>query len=256
MMRAVIIGSGNVAEALARALPQAGVSVVQIAARNRERGAEVAALAGAAYTCDLSQTAGADIYIAAVSDRAVGEVFAPVTLPEGAVAVHVSGAQPLEALPAKFARRGVVYPLQTFTAGREVDFAEIPMFIEGSDPATTEFLKTFAGRLSRKVSIASSEQRARIHLAGVFACNFVNAMYAAGGDVLRGAEIPFGVLGALIAETARKAAASGDPRTVQTGPAVRGDVASMRRHAELLTGDERLRDIYEMISEYIYERKL
>ena len=39
----------------------------------------------------------------------------------------------IEALPARFDRRGVLYPLQTFTQGRSVDFAKIPLFVEGND---------------------------------------------------------------------------------------------------------------------------
>lgn len=45
MNRVVIIGSGNLAEALARALAAArGLQLVQIHARNEERGREVAIL--------------------------------------------------------------------------------------------------------------------------------------------------------------------------------------------------------------------
>lgn len=257
MTKAVIIGSGNVAEAFARALPEAGVEVVQIFARNAERGGLLAEAAHCGWSGDPSDIAAADIYIAAVSDRAIGDVLSALTIPDTAAAVHVSGGQPLSVIPEKFARRGVLYPLQTFTAGRRVDFSEIPFFIEGSDAATTLFLREFAQRLTNHIFEIDSAQRAKIHITGVFACNFVNAMYSAGGEVASLAGVPFDILKPLIAETARKAIESGEPRRVQTGPAVRNDTVTMERHLQLLDdcGKPELKRIYETISEYIRDGK-
>lgn len=253
-MRAVIIGSGNVAEAFARALPESGVEVVQIYARNRERGELLAVLADCGWCCEPRGIAEADIYIAAVSDRAITEVLEPLELPSEALVVHVSGGRPLDAIPAKFGRRGVLYPLQTFTAGRGVDFSEIPIFVEGCEPATARRITEVAAMLSRQVFAADSEQRAKIHITGVFACNFVNAMYTAGSDIASWAGVPFAILKPLIAETADKAASCSEPRSVQTGPAVRGDEVTMARHLQLMEQggcNPLLSDIYRMISEYI-----
>ena len=257
MRRAVIIGSGNVAEAFARALPQHGAEVVQIFARNAERGAAVAAIAGCSHTADPQQIAAADIYIAAVSDRAIADVLRPLALPCEAVVVHVSGAQPLDVIPAGFGRRGVLYPLQTFTSGRAVDFDTVPLFVEGVNEDVTQRIEAFARTLSSDVRRADSTRRAQIHLAGVFACNFANAMYAAGCEVVRNAGFSFDVLKPLIVETARKAAECQNPHDVQTGPAVRNDIVSINRHLELLQNNEmyKLNHIYETISDYIKDGK-
>lgn len=262
MYRAVIIGSGNVAENFARLLPLRG-EVVQIYSRNRSRGEMLAAAAGCPWCGDAAEVVpDADIYIAAVSDRAVAEVLEPLTLHPEAVVVHVSGGQPLEAVPAKFPRRGVLYPLMTFSSGRAVDLALPAWYIEGSDAATTEFIDSFARTFGEGVKIvrADSEQRARIHLAGVLACNFVNAMYGAACETMRAAGLAGSDLRALAAETLCKAfdAAEGgdaEPRAVQTGPAVRGDAATMERHLELID-DPLLAELYRKLSQYIYERKL
>lgn len=256
-MKAVIIGSGNVAEALTTALPKCGIGVVQLCARNAERGALLARKAGCDCTCG-PRLAAADLYIAAVSDRAIGEVLAALEIPDEAVVVHVSGGQPLDAIPPKFAHRGVMWPLQTFTAGREVDFAEIPLFIESSDAVAAKVVDEVARRLSRRVFASDSAQRATLHTAAVFACNFANAMYAAGRDTAAMAGMDFDILKPLIAETARKAVAADDPRTVQTGPAVRGDTTTEERHKALLAaaGEAELESIYEKISRYIYGKKL
>lgn len=253
LQRVVVVGSGNLAEALAQAVAQSGAQLVQLFARNRERGPAVARLAGAPWSDDPQQLAVADLYLLAVSDRAVAEVAEGLPIPAGAAVVHTAGSVAMDALPARYARRGVLYPLQTFTAGRAVDFRRIPLFVEASTPVLQEELEAFAARLSQAVHRLDSQQRVWLHLAGVFACNFVNAMYAAGEGIVQRAGVGFEVLKPLLAETAAKAAAAASPRTVQTGPAVRHDTATQARHEALLAGDPQLQAIYRLISNEIWE---
>ena len=252
LKRVVIVGSGNVAEALARALPASGVELCQLFARNPERGPRVAALGGTTWTDDPRRLAAADLYLVAVSDRAVGEVAASLPVPAGAVVAHTAGSVPLDAL-GRFAHRAVLYPLQTFTAGRAVDFARVPLFIEASDEATRGAVERFARRLSTQVYPADSQRRGALHLAGVLACNFVNALYGIGQEMMARAGAPFEALKPLIAETAAKALASPSPAAVQTGPAVRGDLPTLERHRARLAGDALLLEIYNSMSQYIWE---
>ena len=212
----------------------------------------MAALGGTTWTDDPRSLAAADLYLVAVSDRAVGEVAASLPVPAGAVVAHTAGSVPLDALGG-FAHRAVLYPLQTFTAGRAVDFAQVPLFIEASDEATRGAVERFARRLSTQVYPADSQRRGALHLAGVLACNFVNALYTAGERTLAREGLPFEVLKPLIAETAAKALASPSPAAVQTGPAVRGDLPTLERHRARLAGDALLLEIYNSMSQYIWE---
>ena len=151
MKEIVIIGSGNLAESLAVAVAAAPeLQLVQLFARNEARGREVAALAGTAWCGDAARLARAELYLIAVSDRAVAEVAAQLPLPADAAVAHTAGCVPLEALPERYARRAVFYPMQTFTRGRRVDFAEIPIFIEASTPALCDELEACARCLSRR----------------------------------------------------------------------------------------------------------
>ena len=252
MNNVVVIGSGNVAESLARAVAESGMRLVQLWARNEARAAEIAALADCGWSSRPGELAPADLYLVAVSDRAVAEVAAALPIPENAVVAHTAGSVPLEALPAKYARRAVFYPLQTFTQGRRVDWAEIPLFIEASTPALQAELEAFAGRLSRRVLRADSALRARLHLAAVFACNFANHMYALGERLMGDAGLDFDLLKPLIAETTAKALGAPSPAAVQTGPAVRGDMPTQERHAAMLD-DGLLQTIYRSISQNIWE---
>lgn len=249
----VIVGSGNLAEALACALNRSPYELRQIYARNAARGAELARTAHTEWTDDPAQLAAADLYIVAVSDRAVGEVAAALPLPEGAALAHTAGCVSLDALPARITRRAVIYPFQTFTQGRDIDFAQIPIFIEASDPALQQELTVFACGLSRTVLPADSALRARIHLAGAFACNFANDLFAAGAKILHDAGLSYDILRPLIRETAAKAVASASPAAVQTGPAVRGDEATQHCHRALLADDPALDTIYQSISKHIWE---
>lgn len=252
----VIVGSGNVAEALARAAVENGIGVEQVFARNPERGRAVAAIARAPWCGKREDLAQSDLYIIAVSDRAVAEVAEQLPFAEGATVAHTAGAVGIDALPASIAHRAVFYPFMTFTAGRKVDWRTVPLLIEASDAPTRERLHRFARRISDRVADADAEQRVRVHLAGVFANNFANAMFAAAVGQLREAGLPSDLTDAIILETARKAVASHDPAAVQTGPAVRGDAATQERHRRLLAGDELLTRIYNEISEYIWQQKI
>lgn len=254
MKSVVIIGSGNLAEALALAVKHTeGVELRQIFSRNSERAAAIATLSGTSACTDPNSLAAADLYILAVSDAAIAPLAASLPIPANAAVVHTAGGIGLDALPVRINRRGVLYPLQTFTQGRRIDFFNIPLFVEGNNEPFTQELEAFAHSLSRTVRRADSERRAQLHLAAVFACNFVNHLYTLGKEVLQQADLPFELLKPLIAETAAKVLDSGDPVRVQTGPAVRGDRPTQQRHKTLLQDDPRLRTIYEILSQDIWE---
>ncbi len=254
MREVVVIGSGNLAEALASAVAGSGtLQLKQIWARNAMRAEVLSRRTGAPWSCDPDRLAAAELYLVAVSDRAVGEVAARLPIPETAAVVHTAGSVPLDALPEKFPRRGVLYPLQTFTAGRDVDFRRVPLFTEASTPALHAELDRVARSLSDLVFHAGGDERAQLHLAAVFVCNFVNHLYALGAGALAPTSLPFSVLKPLIRETAEKAVAAASPARVQTGPAVRGDRETMRRHLERIGNDAHLRTVYELLSEQIWE---
>ena len=249
----VIAGSGNVAEAIALAVHDCPtLSLRQIVARNSERAQHIASLAECDWCSDLSQAADADLYIISVSDRAVEQVAQQLRRSEGSIVVHTAGSIDAEALGSE--KCGVLYPFQTFTKGRRVDFSAIPLFVEGSDEATTEQIEQVARTLSSRVWRASSECRRDIHLTGVLACNFVNSLYAMAADHLAERQgLPFDVLRPLIEETARKAIDAEHPAIVQTGPAVRGDKEVSARHQQMLSESERKQQIYKLLTEQIWE---
>ena len=248
----VVVGSGNVAESVAVAVADSfALELKQVVARNAVRAEAVAQVAGCEWTTDIDEVAEADLYIIAVSDRAIEEVAEALGERENSIVVHTAGSVEMDALGK--GARGVLYPFQTFTTGRRVDFSAVPLFIEGCTEEVTRQIEQVANALSHRVYRANSKRRREIHLTGVLACNFVNALYSMATDLLDEREgLPFDVLRPLIEETARKAVEAEHPRNVQTGPAVRGDKAVAERHTAMLE-DENQREIYKLLTEYIWQ---
>ena len=204
MKTVVVIGSGNVAEALAGAIAASPYGLAQLYARNRDRGERIARSYGCPFASDPQELAPADIYLIAVSDRAVGEAAEALDFGRAVVA-HTAGSVPLDGLPGKIRNRGVFYPLQTFTAGRHISLGDVPLLVEGSDPQTTRTLLRLARVLSSNARQASSEERAKLHLAAVFASNFSNHMYAIAQQLLDRYGLPADLLKPLMRETAPQA---------------------------------------------------
>jgi predicted short-subunit dehydrogenase-like oxidoreductase (DUF2520 family) len=253
-VKVVIVGSGNVAESFARTLSSVdGIELVQVFARNCERGMAVAKVGGCEWVADPEELAKADIYIISVSDRSVKSVAESLNASEEATIVHTAGSVPMSVIPKRKGGRGIIYPLQSFTSGREVNLADVPLFVEADNEEIGERLMNVASLISSRVEYADSERRRTIHLAGVFVNNFVNHLYAMGGDILDRENLDFDMLKPLIAETASKALATNDPRVVQTGPAVRGDMEVTERHMAMLEDDECKQQIYKLITQSIWE---
>lgn len=231
-MKIAILGRGNVATHLSRAL--------------RAAHHEVCLLGGRDFDDVLPN--GVEVVILSVSDRSVADIDMTATM---ALVVHTSGSVAMDEIRAR--RRGVLYPMQTFSKEKEVDFAQVPFFVEAACNDDLRMLEELAGALSERVFKLDSEGRKRLHLAAVICCNFVNHLYDITDRMLHNYDIPFEVMLPLIQETTDKVMKM-SPREAQTGPAVRGDVNVLEKHLEMMD-DESLRELYRNMSERIYRYK-
>ena len=226
-MEIVLIGRGRLATNLMPALQQAGHDVTSINSRTLE-----------------ALPMEADVFIISVKDSALAEVIDRATKGrEDQLFVHTAGSMPVSLFEGHTRRYGVFYPMQTFSKERLVDFAEIPLFIEGDDPLIGQLAQT----VSRHVYPLSTADRKYLHLSAVFACNFVNHCYALAAEQLERCGLPFSVMLPLIDETARKVHEL-HPLEAQTGPAVRYDENVIRMQSTLLADRPDLRDLYERLS--------
>lgn len=251
---AVLLGTGNVATHLLPALLNAGVGVLMVYGRSYAATAELGHRFNIPFTTDFSELpADADIYLYAVSDNALPELLSRELAP-AALHLHTAGSIGMDVFPFHKPRYGVLYPLQTFSKNKALTFKEVPLFVEGATPQITAELFQLASVLAHKVYEVTSPQRRQLHLSAVFACNFVNHLYAIADELVQSSELPFEVLRPLIAETASKIEHLA-PREAQTGPAVRRDTSVMDKHLALLAYHPVYREIYELLSESIGKQK-
>lgn len=195
-----------------------------------------------------------DAYIIAVKDSALKEVATAATKDrETQVFFHTAGSMPLSTFQGMTRHYGVIYPMQSFSKERLVDFEEIPIFVEASDEKTMVVARQLTGSISAHVYELSSDDRQYLHLAAVFACNFANHCYAMAAEILEQHGMSFEMMLPLIDETARKVHQL-HPLDAQTGPAVRYDENVIRHQAQLLLDHPDMKDLYERMSLHIHRK--
>jgi len=246
------IGAGNLATHLAKALHGSGFTILQVYSRTESSAKMLATQINAGYTAVSSEiTDKADIYFVALKDSAITGVLSGIDF-QNKLLVHTSGSVPLSALASYSNNIGVLYPLQTFSKNRAVDFADIPVFIEANSASNEKILNDITVKISSKVSVLNSEKRKSLHIAAVFACNFVNHLYNLAAGYLEMQDISYEVLIPLIKETAKKVQEM-PPELAQTGPAVRFDKNIINDHLESLQQHPELKALYNSISRSIFE---
>ena len=252
-MKIVLIGAGNLATHLGKALHAAGHDMVQVFSRTMQSAETLASLLDAEPLTDMAQVRdGADVYIFSVKDSALEQLISQLCGGEKKVFLHTAGSMPMSVFRGKALHYGVLYPMQTFSKQREVDFSIIPCFIEANDEFALKQIEGLAGQISHRVYQLSSEDRKYLHLSAVFACNFANHCYAASQELLQQHGIPFDVMLPLIDETAAKVHGM-TPKEAQTGPAVRYDENVIGKQIQLLENQPYFQKIYDCMSKSIHE---
>lgn len=255
-MRIVIIGAGNVATHFALALSLAGMPPTQIWSRTMESAQTLAERVGCRATNCLDDIiADADACIISVKDRYVRDIADRVCRERPkTVFVHTSGSVGMDVFDGLSDNCGVLYPMQTFSKDKALDFKKIPCFVEGNNEASRETIMKLASTISDNVYYMTSDDRKWLHLAAVFACNFSNACYVVADGILRRNGLNFTVLQPLIEETVSKLGTLA-PIDAQTGPAVRGDQNIMDSQAAMLADNESLQKLYIKMSEIIAQQQ-
>jgi predicted short-subunit dehydrogenase-like oxidoreductase (DUF2520 family) len=252
MNNLICLGAGKLATQLMPVLEAQGFMVSQVYSRTLNHAKLLASQLQHAEPIDhlSSVRPGADYYFFAITDDAVEEVTGQLSFLENekSIFVHTSGILSLTALP--FQRRGIFYPLQTFSAGHPVDWNNTPILVTAQTPEIEETLTELANKISSLVYTARDQDRAALHVSAVFANNFTNHMLTLAEEICKRHQVAFEILKPIIRETVTKALEVG-PANSQTGPAVRGDQHTIDRHLQLLAYDKQLQALYQIITESI-----
>ena len=252
-MKIVIIGSGNLSTQLSLALKDAGKEILQVYSRTEAHAMALARKVGCDYTTQQENIRkDGDIYIISVKDDAIRELVDVVCRErKSGLFLHTAGSIPMNVFEGCADNYGVLYPMQTFSKNRKVNFREIPCFVEASSKEAMAKVRQLAETISDHVIACDSEKRKRMHLAAVLACNLTNHCYRLAERVLETEQMDFKLFLPLIAETARKVELM-SPKEAQTGPMVRYDQGVMNMQMDMLP-DERTREIYRLMAESIHE---
>lgn len=230
MIKVVIIGQGNVASHLVNGFNNAAnIAVFQVDSRQ------------------LENIPDANVIIISVSDDAISTIANHLKDSDTLIA-HTSGTVAMDNINSK--RKGVFYPLQSFTKNKPIDFSTIPFCLETVIPEDLVLLEKLVSSLQAKAYKINSEQRKKLHLAAVFVNNFTNHMYQIGQEICQEHQVPFEVLFPLIEETAKKVTTT-SPKDAQTGPAKRNDQQTIKNHLEQLNSQQQ--EIYTIITKSIQE---
>lgn len=228
ILRVSFIGTGNVATRMAERLREVGAEIVQMCSRG---GTPVSEL-------DPSR---ADMIIIAVSDDAIVPVLDSIPSGGEALWVHTAGSVGMEVFDsAKFPRHGILYPLQTMLKSLPVDWARVPLLVEGD-----EEVERVARLMSPSVARLDSASRRRLHAAAVMGCNMVMYLWSQSQEICRQAGLPFEMLHPLLQMTLDRATDLG-PCNAMTGPARRGDLRTIAAHIAALPPE--IADTYRELS--------
>ncbi len=242
-----LVGSGNVATHLAQRFVERGGKIRSLAARSTEKASALASAVGAEVKTinELTKASGDVPLVLAISDDQIAAVSQQFT---HRFTLHTSGSVPMEAIASP--DRGVLYPLQSFTKGRAVDWTDVPICIEAASETHLQSLKALAATLGERIEAVSSADRRKLHLAAVVVNNFVNHLYRASENYLNNNGLALDTLYPLMRETVAKAIELG-PGNAQTGPARRNDQRTISAHLEALSQDPELQDLYRRMSDAI-----
>ncbi len=243
MISVVVIGSGNVAYHICNQLNKCeGVDLLQ---NYNRKGVEV--IAGLDTTSIPDNIINADVYIIAISDNALSSIYNQLPNLKGLV-VHTSGGTSMEVL-SEYDNYGVFYPLQSFKKEQEINFSEVPVLIEAKCEKSLLVLKNLAQLISNKVYLIDSDQRRVLHVAAVFANNFTNFMLTQAYDLCEESRIDPQILKPIINSTFSKIIKE-QPKSSQTGPAIRNDTMTIKKHLETLSGLQQ-KDLYSYLTKSI-----
>ncbi len=249
MKRFSVIGTGRLGTSLAAALAEAGWKPVLLIDRDETAAAESRKLVGSGRAGTSAAKAGSaeDIVIISVPDDAIAaavkELASNAAGWSGLTVFHTSGmvsADVLRPLKKLGAATASLHPIQSFPrkTGKADDFWGIFWAVQG-DPAAMDTSRELIATLRGNLLSVSAKDKEAVHLACSLASNALVALENAAVSILAETGLDearaWSVLEPLVRGTMRNMELS-EPRKALSGPAVRGDLGTIRRHLKRLAG--------------------
>ncbi|MDC0584235.1 DUF2520 domain-containing protein [Bacteroidales bacterium] len=244
-----IVGLGNVGWHLSKLLIEKQIAIHSIVSRQSKSIPYFIKEHNVNVFSDINKITDSDIIILCVSDHQI-KGTAQQLKGTKALVVHTAGSVSIDELKNHFEDCGVLYPLQTFTKDVALQNPKFPFFIEASNKLQSKRLEQIVLKLENPCFFINSEERKKMHLAGVMLNNFTNYLLTASEQYLTNNNLIFEAMYPLLRETIAKAYSNG-PMNSQTGPAIRNNIDTINKHISMLADNPQLQNIYRLISENI-----
>lgn len=252
MISVFFIGSGRIAAHLAEAFAKTDIEVKGVHSKTPVNAKAFADKYKIQYFEEIHQIPlDVDVYFLAISDDHIENISNQLNV--NGILVHCSGLKNMNIIQAE-KNKAVFWPLQSFSKDRDINFHEIPILIEANSDENYRIIEAIADRISNHVVPCNSEQRQWYHLAAVFVNNFSNHLFNQAEHLISDQKLDFNLLLPLMKETVEKLKVL-SPQKAQTGPALRGDSQTMKKHLDLLSENKTASEIYSLISISIQNMK-
>ena len=255
-----IVGAGNFASSLAPSLRRAGYAIETVVSRvdagSLKRARRVARDVGAVACSTPPANLHSRVVWFCVPDSQIGhaaDLLADRINWKGRLALHSSGAltsDALQTLRQRGASVGSVHPLMTFVAGSRPTLAGVPFAIE-ADRAAMRIARKIIKDLGGRAYPIRKAEKAAYHAWGTFVSPLFTALLATAERVAGLAGVPAKVarsraIPILLQTLANYALLGADAGF--SGPLVRGDVETVKRHLRVLRSNRQASDVYRALA--------
>jgi predicted short-subunit dehydrogenase-like oxidoreductase (DUF2520 family) len=241
-----IVGAGRAGSAIAQHLRGAGYTIREIVSRSNPR--SLAAARKLARRLNAAARTAAEARLDAkvvwffVPDAKIGEASAQLLHRDWSnkVAFHASGALTSEALASlrqRGARAASVHPLMTFVGGSATSLERVPFAVEG-DTGALRSARAIVRDLKGEVLQIRKQDKVAYHAFATMVCPLLVSLLASAEDVARLAGLSNTEARRRMMPIVRQTLANVEkwgPAGSFSGPIVRGDVDTIRRHAAALS---------------------
>src|SRR5581483_4183826 len=249
-------GPGNLGRVMAQSLHGAGYPITEIvtggSASSRKKGQVLASKVGARVVTTSDAALNAGLVCVCVPDREIAKVARELAASrdwKSKVAVHASGALDsgeLKPLREKGAAVASLHPLMTFVAGAKPMLDGVPFAVEG-DAAAVRVARQIVRALKGNIFAIPRDRKPAYHAWGGFTSPLLVAFLVTGEEVARLAGIQPAQARRRMLPIVRQTLCNYEKLGAAgafSGPIVRGDIETVRKHLQALKKVPLARELY------------
>ena len=204
------------------------------------------------FTDKIENLKKADFYFILCNDDSIKEISKKINV-NGGMVLHSSGTININIL-SNHKNYGVFYPLQTFNFHNKLNFTDVPVLIEANTKKNLDKLKKLCELLNTTFKVIDSKDRLYYHLAATFANNFTNHLLSVTDEIINKFNLNKDFFIPISNQTIQKFKENKSKES-QTGPAIRNDVKTIKKHERILENSNYL-NLYKIITESIKKNDL